>query len=335
MSKTRMGKRVASLLLSLVMMLSLLPTTVYATEDTVGGTGEANGVIVGEANTSDDNTVGETTGNPKPTGEDEGGGTANVSEGGGANVSEGGAATVATNVSEGETEYAAFSGSTYYATLQDAIDQGPYNIYLAKDVSEEFSIPAGKTVNLSLYGHQLHGAITNNGSLTIEQHKQYSAHPDIGGGDAVITNNGTLKLACDGATAFVVNNYGTLNITSGATYLVRNITNNAGGKITISGGYFDEAPSADWMPAYYVAKQQTNGQYKVAAMENADAIAAGYVAKISFNGDSYYKTVQEAIDSLGGSSTTINLIAPVTENCVKAGGDIRCFAWAQPLSPAA
>ena len=58
MSKTRMGKRVASLLLSLVMMLSLLPTTVYATEDTVGGTGEANGVIVGEANTSDDNTEG-------------------------------------------------------------------------------------------------------------------------------------------------------------------------------------------------------------------------------------------------------------------------------------
>lgn len=79
MSKTRMGKRVASLLLSLVMMLSLLPTTVYATEDTVGGTGEANGVIVGEANTSDDNTVG--TGEPEPTGEDEGGGTANVSEG--------------------------------------------------------------------------------------------------------------------------------------------------------------------------------------------------------------------------------------------------------------
>ncbi len=58
MSKTRMGKRVASLLLSLVMMLSLLPTTVYATEDTVGGTGEANGVIVGEANTSGDNTEG-------------------------------------------------------------------------------------------------------------------------------------------------------------------------------------------------------------------------------------------------------------------------------------
>lgn len=53
MSKTRMGKRVASLLLSLVMMLSLLPTTVYAT----GDTGETKNAIA-EANTSDDNTVG-------------------------------------------------------------------------------------------------------------------------------------------------------------------------------------------------------------------------------------------------------------------------------------
>lgn len=77
MSKTRIGKRVASLLLSLVMMLSLLPTTVYAT----GGTGETNGAIVEETNTSDDNTVGGTTGNPELTGEDEGGGGANVSEG--------------------------------------------------------------------------------------------------------------------------------------------------------------------------------------------------------------------------------------------------------------
>lgn len=96
MSKTRMGKRVASLLLSLVMMLFLLPTTVYAT----GGTGETNGAIV-EANTSDDNTVGETTGNPELTGEDEGGGAANVSE--------------------GETATVATIGSATYETLDEAI----------------------------------------------------------------------------------------------------------------------------------------------------------------------------------------------------------------------
>lgn len=97
MSKTRMGKRVASLLLSLVMMLSLLPTTVYAT----GDTGETKNAIVEETNTSDDNTVGGATGNPELTGEDEGGGTANVSE--------------------GETATVATIGSATYETLDEAI----------------------------------------------------------------------------------------------------------------------------------------------------------------------------------------------------------------------
>ena len=97
MSKTRMGKRVASLLLSLVMMLSLLPTTVYAT----GDTGETKNAIA-EANTSDDNTVGGTTGNPELTGEDEGGGGANVSE--------------------GETAAVATIGSATYESLDAAIE---------------------------------------------------------------------------------------------------------------------------------------------------------------------------------------------------------------------
>lgn len=97
MSKTRMGKRVASLLLSLVMMLSLLPTTVYAT----GDTGETKNAIVEETNTSDDNTVGGTTGNPELTGEDEGGG--------------------GTIGSEGETATVATIGSATYESLDEAI----------------------------------------------------------------------------------------------------------------------------------------------------------------------------------------------------------------------
>ena len=75
MSKTRMGKRVASLLLSLVMMLSLLPTTVYAEG---ADTGDTTDEIVGQATTSGDNTEG--TGEPEPTGEGEDG-SANVTEG--------------------------------------------------------------------------------------------------------------------------------------------------------------------------------------------------------------------------------------------------------------
>ena len=74
-SKTRMGKRVASLLLSLVMMLSLLPTTVYAEG---ADTGDTTDEIVGQATTSGDNTEG--TGEPEPTGEGEDG-SANVTEG--------------------------------------------------------------------------------------------------------------------------------------------------------------------------------------------------------------------------------------------------------------
>ena len=98
MSKTRMGKRVASLLLSLVMMLSLLPTTVYAT----GDTGETKNAIVEETNTSDDNTAGGTTGNPELTGEDEGGG--------------------GTIGSEGETATVATIGEAKYETLDAAIE---------------------------------------------------------------------------------------------------------------------------------------------------------------------------------------------------------------------
>lgn len=60
MNKTRMGKRVASLLLSLVMMLSLLPTAAYAAMaddvDTQGASVSENGTGVSD----DDNSSGDT-----------------------------------------------------------------------------------------------------------------------------------------------------------------------------------------------------------------------------------------------------------------------------------
>ena len=93
MNKTRMGKRVASLLLSLVMMLSLLPTAAYATmadgaetqdaivsgngtgvSDDSEGSGVTGGLQVGDSKDSDgtgdqqvegsngSNTVGDTAG---------------------------------------------------------------------------------------------------------------------------------------------------------------------------------------------------------------------------------------------------------------------------------
>ena len=60
MNKTRMGKRAASLLLSLVMMLSLLPTAAYAAMadgvDTQDSTVSGNGTVVSDDSNSSGNT---------------------------------------------------------------------------------------------------------------------------------------------------------------------------------------------------------------------------------------------------------------------------------------
>ena len=86
MNKTRMGKRVASLLLSLVMMLSLLPTAAYAA---MGDADETQGASVSENGTrvSDDSNSGGDTGDLQ-VGDSEDGGTADDTTG-----AEGGADT--------------------------------------------------------------------------------------------------------------------------------------------------------------------------------------------------------------------------------------------------
>ena len=80
MNKTRMGKRVASLLLSLVMMLSLLPTAAYATMaddvDTQGASVSENGTGV-----SDDDNSGGDTGDQQVVGGSANGGTADDTTG--------------------------------------------------------------------------------------------------------------------------------------------------------------------------------------------------------------------------------------------------------------
>lgn len=62
MNKTRMGKRAASLLLSLVMMLSLLPTAAYAAMadgvETQGAIVSENGTDVSDDSNSSGNTGG-------------------------------------------------------------------------------------------------------------------------------------------------------------------------------------------------------------------------------------------------------------------------------------
>ena len=237
MSKTRMGKRVASLLLSLVMMLSLLPTTVYAT----GDTGETKNEIVGQATTSGDNTEG--TSNPEPTGEDEGGGTANVSEG------EDGAATndavveetiapvnaegvdaVANAESTGDEvsgedgseagnkaeTYVAQVGDTKYATLKDAIAaaEAGQTVTLLDDVdlgSSKIGFYKTGCENLTfdLNGHKITSAIQNNGTVVASR---------VG----LVIKNGTIENTCMDTNAKKATS--AVYVTSGGTTTLENVT---------------------------------------------------------------------------------------------------------------
>ena len=155
MDKTRMGKRVASLLLSLVMMLSLLPTAAYAAmgyaDDTQGAIVSENGTDVSDDSNSSGGTgdlqVEDSEGNgdtgAQQVGDSSGSGTADDTTGaeGGADPTDsvngndsadpqdgdGAVTPAATNVAKvGNTEYAtldkaiaALSGSSYTLELLD------------------------------------------------------------------------------------------------------------------------------------------------------------------------------------------------------------------------
>ena len=181
MSKTRMGKRVASLLLSLVMMLSLLPTTVYAT----GGTGETNGANVEATNTSDDSTVGGTTSDPEATSEGEDG----------------------DNVSEGETVTVATIGEAKYETLDAAIEAvadgqtivvnaGEYTLNGSLNYTgKAFTIAAAEGADVSFdmsAAVALHGAKITFNNVTFD-YKTNGNYIGLQHADTLVYNNCTIN----------------------------------------------------------------------------------------------------------------------------------------------
>lgn len=126
MDKTRMGKRVASLLLSLVMMLSLLPTAAYAAMadgvETQGASVSENGTGLSDDSNSSGGTgdlqVEDSEGNgdtgAQQVGDSSGSGTADDTTG-----AEGGADP--TDSVNGTATYVAYIGETGYETLDAAI----------------------------------------------------------------------------------------------------------------------------------------------------------------------------------------------------------------------
>lgn len=181
----------------------------------------------------------------------------------------------------------AYNGTEIYMTLQEAAEKSDSYIKMMVDAPEQTAtIPAGKTISFYSYGHDI-GTLTNNGELTV-----YGS--DLAESSKII-NNGALSLSGNSATVYEVENNGTLYITSGVTYDLSKITNNAGGTVSITGGTFSTKPAADWIATWYKVTEQSDRTFKVSKMNLNEAVEAGMVAasgKSGSNADFYYSITE-------------------------------------------
>ena len=141
-------------------------------------------------------------------------------------------------------EYVAKRGDEKFTTLAEAVSLSG-SVTLLGDVTENVTIPAGKTVTLDLNGYTISGgtvsgkaAITNNGSLTIVD--------DSATGSGKVIREDTAPAG----SYYVIDNAGTLTITGG-TYTNASgdatthtgaslIRTNKGASTTIAGGTFTQ-----------------------------------------------------------------------------------------------
>ena len=190
MSKTRMGKRVASLLLSLVMMLSLLPTTVYAE----GADGAATNDAVVEETIAPVNAEGVDAVDSQEA--ESSGDEVSGESGGTANVSEGATVTVATI---GEAKYetldaaieAVQDGEIIEVNAREYKLPGSQTLYAGK----AFTIKAadGATVSFDMSAAvALHGAKITFNNVTFN-YKTNGNYIGLQHADTLVYNNCTIN----------------------------------------------------------------------------------------------------------------------------------------------
>lgn len=165
-----------------------------------------------------------------------------------------------------------------YFELQNAIDQTEQYVYLMADAADQTAtIPAGKTINFYPYGHNI-GTLTNYGELTV-----YDAEVPK---TSTIINYGVLDLYKDSATAYEVENNGTLLITGGATYDLNKITKQCGRHSVHNRRHlFDKAHcrlacalvqghGAEWRNVQSVQDEFERGSGKRVRSQRAEVLAA-------------------------------------------------------------
>ena len=158
----------------------------------------------------------------------------------------------------GETNAVAKVGDTYYKTLTDAVKAADNaTVTLLKDVTEDVTIPAGKTITLDLNGKTLTNVkdhtILNNGNLTIAGTGKVDNISHAKGAlynkGTVVVNGGTFDRSKENGknkgesgqnSWYTIKNVGTMTINDGA--IVQTAGNNASlGKFSslVSNGYFN------------------------------------------------------------------------------------------------
>ena len=158
----------------------------------------------------------------------------------------------------GETNAVAKVGDTYYKTLTDAVKAADNaTVTLLKDVTEDVTIPAGKTITLDLNGKTLTNVkdhtILNNGNLTITGTGKVDNISHAKGAlynkGTVVVNGGTFDRSKENGknkgesgqnSWYTIKNVGTMTINDGA--IVQTAGNNASlGKFSslVSNGYFN------------------------------------------------------------------------------------------------
>ena len=253
MSKTRMGKRAASLLLSLVMMLSLLPTTVYAAGADEAVPNDAEEVIAPAANTTEDADAPSASDSEDDKASDiesagvseQGPDAANTTgdeSGNGADAAVSQNSAVAPQAGEtglpavysSEAPDVAKIGEVGYTTLEDAVAAAGENdtITLVDNITVTDTLTISKAVTLDLAGRTISGDVAP--LVTISKSGDLTINDSTGGGEisnaagkvlyldgskgTVTLNGGTIHAASavNGAIEAYVNSYATVNINGGA-----------------------------------------------------------------------------------------------------------------------
>lgn len=152
-------------------------------------------------------------------------------------------------------------GNTEYLTLQEAVNQGG-EIVLEKDVTEDVTIPADKTVVINLNGHNItnvkDNTIYNKGNLTIKgegnldnlTNAKATVYNEVGATCVLDSGNYDRSKDEKGNTYYTILNHGTMTINDGVIVKTATI------KAEKNGGY----PSSLIENGWYDETQNTSGK---------------------------------------------------------------------------